>query len=276
MLQLKYFYSISCRGLGNKSRFVQNGNILSFRTFDQTGGKDQLIQILIVEDEANISNLLKTHLEREGYRCSQAFTGTEALEKYFTIHPDLVILDLMLPGIDGLEVCRTIRSQQHDTYILMLTAKQEEIDRVLGLEMGADDYMIKPFSIRELLARVKVLLRRPHLGGDGGSDQSVIIRGDLELDPARMTVKSQGRPVNLTALEFDLLYFLMINAGIVFKRDQLLEKVWGEDPAGRGEVFDRNIDRIISQLRKKVERDPAAPEKILTIWGVGYKFNENS
>ena len=158
----------------------------------------------------------------------------------------------------------------------MLTAKQEEVDRVLGLEIGADDYMIKPFSIRELLARVKVLLRRPHLSGEGDSDQSVVIRGDLELDPARMSVKSQGHPVSLTALEFDLLYFLMKNAGLVFKRDQLLEKVWGEDPAGRGEVFDRNIDRIISQLRKKIERNPAAPEKIMTIWGVGYKFNENS
>lgn len=235
-----------------------------------------MIRILIVEDEANISNLLKTHLEREGYYCIQAFTGVEALEMYNAIHPDLVILDLMLPGIDGLEVCRTIRRQPYDTYILMLTAKQEEVDRVLGLEIGADDYMIKPFSIRELLARVKVLLRRPHLAGEGDSDQSVIIRGDLELDPARMIVKSQGRPITLTALEFDLLYFLMKNAGIVFKRDQLLEKVWGEDPAGHGEVFDRNIDRIISQLRKKIERDPAAPEKILTIWGVGYKFNENS
>jgi DNA-binding response OmpR family regulator len=228
-------------------------------------------QILIVEDEKNISNLLKTHLEREGYQCLQAFDGITALELFFENSPDLVVLDLMLPGKDGLEVCRIIR-EKFDTYILMLTAKQEEIDKILGLEMGADDYMIKPFSIRELLTRVKVLLRRPHLIREEAqvNEPSLAIDG-LEINPARMEVKLHHRPILLTALEFDVLYFLMRNPGIVFQREQLLERIWGQD----SEVYDRSIDRIMSRLRKKIEADPASPEKIVTIWGVGYKFNGN-
>lgn len=231
-------------------------------------------RILIVEDEPNISGLLKTHLEREGFQCFQAFDGDTALTDFFRILPDLVILDLMLPGKNGLEVCRAIR-EKHDTYILMLTAKQEEIDKILGLELGADDYMTKPFSIRELLVRVKVLLRRPHLessrtaSGATSLAGSKITRSGLEVDPVQMTVKLEGRRILLTALEFDLLYFLVKNPGQVFKREQLLEQIW-ED---HGYVYDRNIDRIISQLRKKIEPDPENPQKILTVWGVGYKFD---
>lgn len=228
-------------------------------------------KILIVEDEKNISNLLKTHLEREGYQCLQAFDGITALELFFENSPDLVILDLMLPGKNGLEVCRIIR-EKFDTYILMLTAKQEEIDKILGLEMGADDYMIKPFSIRELLTRVKVLLRRPHLNREETQvNEPSLAMGALEINPARMEVKLHHRTIFLTALEFDVLYFFMRNPGIVFQREQLLEQIWGQD----SEVYERSIDRIISRLRKKIESDPASPEKIMTIWGVGYKFNEN-
>jgi two-component system, OmpR family, response regulator VicR len=237
---------------------------------------NKMPKILIVEDEINISSLLKTHLEREGYQCFQAFDGITALEEFNHTNPALVILDLMLPRLGGLEVCKAIRGKS-DTYILMLTAKQEEIDKVLGLEMGADDYMIKPFSIRELLARVKVLMRRPHLMTSAGTTgaigyQTVFTAGNLLLNPTKMEVTRNGKVVLLTALEFDLLHFLMKNKGIVFTRDHLLERIWGENSY----VYDRSIDRIISQLRKKVEEDPEEPKKILTIWGVGYKFDENA
>jgi two-component system response regulator VicR len=239
-------------------------------------------RILIVEDEPHISDLIKTHLEREGYQCFQAFDGNAALTEFFRILPDLVILDLMLPGKNGLEVCRAIR-EKHDTYILMLTAKQEEIDKILGLELGADDYMTKPFSIRELLVRVKVLLRRPHLESSLTASSatansatpwagSVISCRGLEIDPRQMQVKLNGQPITLTALEFDFLYFLMKNAGQVFKREQLLEQIW-ED---HSYVYDRNIDRIISQLRKKIEPDPGNPKRILTVWGVGYKLDADA
>lgn len=225
-------------------------------------------KILIVEDELHISNLLRTHLEREGYQCCQAFDGIKALEDFWRFQPDLIILDLMLPGKNGLEICKEIR-ERSPVYILMLTAKQEEIDRVLGLEMGADDYVIKPFSIRELLARVKVLLRRPHVIQEGVPDGEAPLQiDDLEIFPSQMEVKLRGKKVLLTALEFDLLYFFMKNAGLVFKREQLLEKVWGDE----NYIYDRNIDRLISQLRKKIEPDPANPQKIITVWGVGYKF----
>lgn len=231
--------------------------------------------ILIVEDEKNISGLLKTHLEREGYQCRQAFDGIDALEQYSLYRPELIILDLMLPRLNGLEVCKSIR-EKSDVYILMLTAKQEEIDKVLGLELGADDYMIKPFSIRELLARVKVLLRRPHFPKFTNepelNDSPVLTSGNLEIDPVKMRVTLDGGAVSLTALEFDLLYFLVKNRGLVFRRDQILEKIWGENSY----VYDRSIDRMISQLRKKIETDPDNPKKIVTIWGVGYKFDENA
>lgn len=233
--------------------------------------KDDMSKILIVEDEMNISNLLRTHLERESYQCSQAFDGQKALDVFWRWQPDLVILDLMLPEKSGLDVCREIR-ERSNVYILMLTAKQEEVDRVLGLEMGADDYMIKPFSVRELLARVKVLLRRPHEIREALSDGTPsLIIGNLEINPSQVEVKLGGNKIFLTALEFDLLYFLMKNAGLVFKREQLLERIWDDNSF----VYDRNIDRLISQLRKKVETDPANPKKILTVWGVGYKFEKS-
>jgi two-component system alkaline phosphatase synthesis response regulator PhoP len=233
--------------------------------------KKAMCKILIVEDEINISSLLRTHLEHEGYQCFQVYDGLSALNEFNRIRPDLIILDLMLPGKNGLEVCKTIR-ESNDTYILMLTAKQEEIDRVLGLELGADDYMIKPFSVRELLARVRALLRRPHLLETRKLAGPAIVLGELEIKPAQMQLYRSGERIPLTALEFDLLYFLMKNAGIVFKRDQLLRQIWEND----SDVYDRSIDQIISQLRKKIEDNPAEPRKIVTVWGVGYKFDENS
>jgi two-component system response regulator VicR len=229
-------------------------------------------KILIIEDELNISNLLKLHLEREGYQVSQVFDGLAAMDAFLRLMPDLVILDLMLPGKNGLDICKEIR-EKYDTYILMLTAKQEEVDKVLGLELGADDYVIKPFSIRELLSRVKVLLRRPHLNRpEQETEEQTLSLGELELRPSQMEARLGGQRLLLTSLEFDILYFLMRNKGIVFKREQLLEKIWGDDSY----VYDRSIDRIISQLRKKIESNPASPKRIVTIWGVGYKFDENS
>lgn len=230
-----------------------------------------MCKILIVEDEINISNLVRTHLEHEGYQCFQAYDGVSALTEFYRISPELIILDLMLPGKSGLDICKKIR-ESSDTYILMLTAKQEEIDRVLGLELGADDYVIKPFSVRELMARVKALLRRPHLLETRTLAETAITIGDLEIKPAQMQLFRSGERILLTALEFDLLYFLMKNAGIVFKREQLLRQIWDND----GDVYDRSIDQIISQLRKKIEDNPAEPRKIVTVWGVGYKFDENS
>lgn len=234
-----------------------------------------MAKILIVEDDINISGLLKTHLEREGYQCRQAYDGIDALEQYWLWKPELIILDLMMPRLNGLEVCKAIR-EKSDVYILMLTAKQEEIDKVLGLELGADDYMIKPFSVRELLARVKVLLRRPHLPNFSSdltiTDSPVLTTRNLEIDPVKMKVTLNGESISLTALEFDLLYFLIKNRGLVFRRDQILEKIWGENSY----VYDRSIDRMISQLRKKIESDPDNPKKIVTVWGVGYKFDENA
>ncbi len=226
-------------------------------------------QILIVEDELHISALLKTHLEREGYQCSQAFDGITALEIFYQQLPDLVLLDLMLPGKDGFEICRTIR-ERHDTYILMLTARQEEIDRIVGLELGADDYVTKPFSVREVLTRVKVLLRRPRTQTSLVPHEESIIFDELELKPAQMKVFLRGKLVNLTALEFDLLHFFMKNPGIVFRREQILEQVWQE----HSEVYDRNIDRLISQLRRKLETNVENSKRIITIRGVGYKFEK--
>jgi len=226
-----------------------------------------MYRILIVEDEPHISTLLKTHLEREGYQCIQAFDGLTALEFFYQQLPDLVLLDLILPGKDGFEVCRTIR-EKYDTYILMLTARQEEIDRIVGLELGADDYVIKPFSVREVLTRVKVLLRRPRMNLEQTEDS--LVSNGLELKPAQMKVFLNGNLINLTALEFDLLHFFMKNSGIVFHREQILEQVWRE----HSDVYDRNIDRLISQLRKKIETNPANPEQIITVRGVGYKFEK--
>lgn len=225
--------------------------------------------ILIVEDEKHISNLLKTCLEREGYRCHQVFDGAEAIDRFQKVNPDLVILDIMLPGINGFDLCRKIREFSH-VYILMLTAKQEMIDKITGLELGADDYMTKPFSVEELLTRVRVLLRRPRIYSENLASAMTI--GNLEIDPIKLKVKLGEESIQLTALEFEVLYFLVRNRGNIFTRDQLLEKIWGTDSY----IYDRSIDRLISRLRRKIEIDPDNPKKIVTIWGMGYKFDENS
>jgi DNA-binding response OmpR family regulator len=222
--------------------------------------------VLIAEDERDLSSLLRRHLEAEGYQVVQAFDGEAALQSVQQQAPDLVILDWMLPRLDGLEVARRIR-RRSIVPILMLTARSDELDRVLGLEVGADDYLTKPFSIRELLARVRAILRRVELLREAAIDDSprVAAWGQLTVDPISRTATVADQPVDLTPKEFDLLYLLAANPGRAFSRDYLMEKVWGYDAAG----FDRTVDTHVLRLRKKLG---GPGERIETVWGIGYKF----
>jgi len=224
-----------------------------------------MTKILIVEDEESILMPLEDNLKLEGYEISCARDGLEGLSMAAE-HPfDLIVLDIMLPKLDGFEVCKRLRQDRVMTPILMLTAKSQEIDKVLGLELGADDYVTKPFSSRELLARIKSILRRakePHRGID-------FFRFDaIELDFVKYEAKKQGQPIPLTALEFALLHFLIQNKGHVVHRNEVLDSVWGKDVY----VDARTVDKHISLLRKKFEDDPQEPKYILGVRGVGYKF----
>jgi DNA-binding response OmpR family regulator len=223
--------------------------------------------ILVVEDERDLNALVRQHLEDEGHRALQAFDGPTALQIAEREHPDLVILDWMLPQLDGLEVCRRLR-RNSIVPILMLTARVEEIDRVLGLEVGADDYLTKPFGIRELLARVRAILRRVDLMRDVGADVSpaVVVDGGLRIDIGEHVATIDGRVLELTPKEFDLLALLVRNAGQAFARDYLLERVWGLDYAG---IDTRTVDTHVLRLRKKLG---ALDERIETVWGIGYRF----
>ncbi len=225
--------------------------------------------ILLVDDEDSIQTLLTYPLEREGYRVVQARAGDEALERFAEEEIDLVVLDLMLPRVDGLEVCRRLRAES-TVPIIMLTARDDELDKVLGLELGADDYITKPFSIREFRSRVRALLRRaatPHLAS---RRDEVIDRGDVVIDMPRRTVAVRGGPVQLTFVEFELLALLAGNPGVVFSRRQLLEKIRGS--ADYREP--RTIDVHVRHLREKIEQDPREPELILTVRGAGYRFRD--
>ncbi|GAW93561.1 response regulator transcription factor [Calderihabitans maritimus] len=222
--------------------------------------------VLVVDDEENIVELVSFNLESAGYQVLKAYDGREALEKALECKPDLIVLDVMLPELDGFEVCRRLRARLNIP-ILMLTARKEEIDRVLGLEIGADDYLTKPFSPRELVARVKAILRRSNWTNKETRQLKV---GYLELEPEKHRVTVKGIPVNLTLKEFELLELLARNPGRVFSREELLEKVWGYDYPGET----RTIDVHIRHLRQKIEENPSQPRYILTVRGVGYKFEE--
>ncbi len=226
--------------------------------------------LLIVEDEDRLRDLLRGYLEREGFRVVLACDGIQALSLARSERPDLVVLDLMLPGIDGLEVCRRLRTYS-DAYVLMLTAKAEEVDRVIGLEVGADDYLTKPFSPRELVARVRAMLRRPRHAGDTSPPPLVQV-GPLTINVARHEALLAGEPLKLTNLEYALLNVLASAPGRVFTRAQLLERVWGNDYFGDDHV----IDVHIANLRKKLGDDPAQPTFIITVRGVGYRFGDVS
>jgi DNA-binding response OmpR family regulator len=221
--------------------------------------------ILVVEDDAHIADLIVKNLESAGYACRVSGDGVAALAEFERSKPALVLLDLGLPGMDGLEVTRRIRATS-DAPILVVSARTSEGEKLLGLEIGADDYVTKPFSTAELVARVRALLRR----STGGSRERVIEAGDLKVDPARRVVERRGEPVVITTLEFDLLYFMASRPGRVFSRDALLEHVWGSERV----IDDRSIDSLIHRLRRKLERDPSQPRYIETVWGAGYRFAE--
>jgi DNA-binding response OmpR family regulator len=239
------------------------------------GDKTVTARVLVVEDEPNIRELVCLHLGLEGYACEGVGDGRQALKRTEAERYDLLVVDLMLPGIDGLSLTRAVRNARanNDVPILMLTARGEESDKVIGLESGADDYLTKPFGVRELVARARALLRRPrqstamaaasseHLGGP------IFVHG-IDIDPARRRVRVDGRGVELTDQEFRLLYLLASHAGIVFSREALLGKVW------RGDTFVtvRSVDTLVKRLRRRIENDPADPRFLVTVWGVGYKF----
>lgn len=233
-------------------------------------------RVLIVEDEPNIRELVRLHLSHEGYDCAPVADGRVALARSEVERFDLMVIDLMLPGLDGLSLCRAVRNGKlnHDVPILMLTARREESDKVVGLESGADDYLTKPFGVRELVARARALLRRPRLsavaapaGRSAGSDAVLRIQG-IEIDVPKRRVTVEGREVELTDQEFRLLHLMASHAGIVFSREALLGKVW------RGDTFVtvRSVDTLVKRLRRRIEVDPADPRYLLTVWGVGYKF----
>ena len=228
--------------------------------------------VLVVEDNPDMANLLDLHLKDINCEVAIALDGTTGLQQALEKSFDLIILDLMLPGMDGLEICKQIRSSSHYVPILMLTAKSTELDRVLGLEIGADDYLTKPFSIRELLARVKALFRRVEgLSQPPPPATSDLMHiDDLEIDSEKRTVQLGNRCVELTAREFDLLTHFARHPGRVYTRAQLLDSVWGYGHDG----YEHTVNSHINRLRAKIEKHPAQPRYILTVWGVGYKFFE--
>jgi DNA-binding response OmpR family regulator len=225
--------------------------------------------ILLVDDEESVQKLLTYPLERDGYRVVQAHDGDEALARFDTEEIDLVILDVMLPRLDGLEVCKRLRAHSA-VPIVMLTARDDELDKVLGLELGADDYITKPFSIREFRSRVRALLRRASAPRYESRDEEAIELDGLRIDPARRTVEVAGRPVQLTYVEFELLRTLAQRPGRVFSRQALLEALWGASDYREP----RTIDVHVRHLREKLESDPREPRYILTVRGVGYRFRE--
>jgi DNA-binding response OmpR family regulator len=230
-------------------------------------------KVLIVEDEPTLVETLEYNLSRQDYEVVTAMDGQKALEVARRERPDLIVLDLMLPGIDGVEVCRVLR-QEMSAPILMLTARDEEIDKVVGLEVGADDYMTKPFSMRELIARVKALLRRERLireelSGEGETPRDKpLVFGDLSIDMSRREVQRDGESLHLKPREYELLVFLARHRGIVLSRDLILERVWGWDYDGGS----RTVDVHVHWLREKIEPDPRKPRRIVTVRGVGYRF----
>ncbi|WP_305033901.1 response regulator transcription factor [Ammoniphilus sp. YIM 78166] len=226
-------------------------------------------KILVVEDELSISTLLKFNLEKAGYSVLTAMDGREGLEVARKESPDFILLDLMLPGMDGMEVCKTLRMEKNNTPILMLTAKDEELDKILGLELGADDYMTKPFSPREVVARVRAIMRRTkHSSPPEVSEEQVLLVGPLQIFPEKYEAVFHNQKLELTPKEFELLLYLAKNQGRVMTRDQLLNAVWNYDYVGDSRI----VDVHISHLREKIEEDTKQPKHIKTVRGLGYKF----
>jgi len=229
-------------------------------------------KILIIDDDTHLVENVETYLKDFGYHIEYALNGMEGLQKVESFKPDLLILDLMMPQLDGLDVCREIRKKS-SIPIIMLTARGEESDVVSGLEVGADDYLTKPFSLRELAARIKARLRRPSTAAITASEEpnTVIVCRELTIDSSRREAYKKGSKIILTSTEFNLLWLMASNPGIVFSRDRLLEELRDREL----EAFDRSIDAHISHLRKKIEDSPKNPRYIVTVWGTGYKFEDN-
>lgn len=228
--------------------------------------------ILVVEDDVELRSLLTQRLEESGYRITSVDNGRSALESVEEEVPDLVLLDVMIPEVDGLEVCRQLRASHPLMYVILLTARTEEMDRVVGLEVGADDYVTKPFSLSELVARVRSALRRIRLTSEEARKDEPVREifefPGIKIDAARRRVDVKGSEINLTVLEYDLLLFLVRNPDRPFTRLQLLDKVWDIQYEG----YDRTVDSHIQRLRSKIEDDQGNPRFIKTVWGVGYKF----
>ena len=225
------------------------------------------VRALIVEDEENLVRLLRGYLEREGFEVSEARDGLAALEAAREVIPDVVVLDWMLPKLDGMDVLRELR-RFSDAYVIVLTARVEEVDRIVGLSTGADDYLTKPFSPGELVARIRAMLRRPRGEMRAAGEEVSLSFGELSVDRGRREVWLKGGEVSLTAIEFDLLTALASRPGLVFTREQLLARAWGEDYFGS----DHLVDVHIANLRKKIEAEPANPRYVQTVRGVGYRF----
>lgn len=227
-------------------------------------------RVLVVEDEREIARLVEIHLRDLGCRVDVATHGDEAYDRARSQRYDLIVLDLMLPGMDGLEICRRLRAHGSYPPILMLTARTDEVDRVLGLETGADDYLTKPFSVRELVARAKAIFRRHEMerrASDGSPGETLEV-GDLWIDVPKRRVRVGDRETGLTAKEFDLLCELARHPGRVFTRSELLDRVWGYGQGG----YEHTVNSHINRLRSKIEEDPKEPRLVLTVWGVGYKL----
>lgn len=225
--------------------------------------------ILIIEDEQHIVDIIKFNLQKEGYTILEAYDGAEGLSLALNKSPDLILLDVMLPKLDGFDVCKMVR-EKSSVPIIMLTAREEEVDKILGLELGADDYMTKPFSVRELSARIKANLRRSVADKSEVAESGIITSGDLSINTERYEVKKNGQIIEITAREFNLLKFLAMQPDKIFSRETLLSSVWEYEYYG--DV--RTVDVTVRRLREKIEDDPSAPKYILTKRGVGYYFNK--
>ncbi|MBM7060195.1 response regulator transcription factor [Pseudomonas sp. UL073] len=230
---------------------------------------DRPKRVLIVEDDVHIADLLRLHLQDEGYAVEHAADGTLGMRLLEGGGWDALVLDLMLPGVDGLEICKRARGMARYTPIIITSARSSEVHRILGLELGADDYLAKPFSMLELVARVRALLRRSDaLAHNARMDAGLLVRHGVSIDPLARAAALHGRPLELTPREFDLLFFFARHPDQVFSRLELLNEVWGYQHDG----YEHTVNTHINRLRTKIEVDPAAPQRILTVWGKGYKF----
>jgi len=228
-------------------------------------------RILVIEDEPSLSMAIRDELEFEGFEASVVEDGVVGLNRIVNDAPDLVVLDLMLPGRSGFEICREVRKQGLNTPIIMLTARAQEVDRIRGLELGADDYVVKPFSLAELVARIRAVLRRVEMQDHACEESQVLHVGELRLDVRKQEVFKGGRRIELTHKEFQLLEFLLRHTGEVISRDEFLSRVWGEEIY----VTPRNVDTHMASLRRKIEDDADHPRYILSVRGAGYKLNED-